>query len=313
MGHVLVGTATRLALGILRSIPGLLTVALILIFTRFLVGLAKLVLASVEAKQITLPGIDAEVAAPTRRLVVIGLWLGAVVMAYPYLPGSDSLAFKGVGLLFGLMASLGGSRLVGQAISGFVVMFARALRPGELVRVGEYEGFVSSINLLSVRLRNYKNEEITIPSSLVVDSVTKNYSRLAATESVRITASVTIGYNAPWRQVHAMLTEAARRTPGICPAPEPFVLQKALSDFYVEYEVIAAIEDMKTRLMVINTLHQNIQDCFNEAGVQIMSPHYEGDPAEKVWVPRENWFLGPATKPGSAALGTQEQGKPKSE
>jgi len=96
---------------------------------------------------------------------------------------------------------------------------------------------------------------------------------------------VTIGYDAPWRQVHAMMQEAATRTPGLRPDPKPMVYQLALSDFFVEYQLHVALEDPLARFVTLSTLHSNIQDVFNENGVQIMSPHYESQPQEKVWSP----------------------------
>jgi small-conductance mechanosensitive channel len=142
-----------------------------------------------------------------------------------------------------------------------------------------------------------KREEVNIPNSIIVSSQTKNYSRLAKEGGVIVYTNVTIGYSAPWRQVHAMLQQAADRTPGLKKDPPPFVAQIALADFYVEYQVNAYLEKPEQRMRVLAALHANIQDVFNEHGVQIMSPHYEADPAEKAWVPKDKWFEPPAQKP----------------
>jgi len=45
-------------------------------------------------------------------------------------------------------------------------------------------------------------------------------------------------------------------------------------------------------------MHRNIQDVFNENGIQIMTPAYERDPAELKIVPKERWYAPPATEPG---------------
>jgi small-conductance mechanosensitive channel len=157
--------------------------------------------------------------------------------------------------------------------------------------------------MLSTKLRTVKREEINIPNNLLVSTVTRNFTRLAGAEGVILHTTVTIGYETPWRQIHAILVEAAARTPGLRREPAPFVLQTALSDFYVEYQLNAHIERSDQRLATRAALHANIQDVFNEHGVQIMSPHYEADPADKKWVPRERWHEPPARPPGSAKGG----------
>jgi hypothetical protein len=143
---------------------------------------------------------------------------------------------------------------------------------------------------LSTKIVNLKKEEFTLPNTVMVSSVIKNYSRQATLNGLAASTMVTIGYDAPWRQVHEMLIGAASKTPGVRKEPEPFVLQTALSDFYVEYTLIVHLEDVMKRLYTLSLLHQNIQDAFNEGEVQIMSPHFEGQPEKPVFVPKSNWF-----------------------
>jgi small-conductance mechanosensitive channel len=150
--------------------------------------------------------------------------------------------------------------------------------------------------MFSTRIRTPKGEIVSLPNAVIVGTTTKNYSREEETGGVILATTVTIGYNAPWRQVHAMLIEAAARTEGLMKDPPPRVLQRSLSDFYVEYMLGARIAEPHKRIAVLDTLHRNIQDVFNEYGVQILSPHYEADPAEKVWVPQDKWYEAPAKK-----------------
>jgi small-conductance mechanosensitive channel len=157
--------------------------------------------------------------------------------------------------------------------------------------------------LLSTKIRTPKREEITIPNAGLIGATIKNYSRQAGTEGVILHTTVTIGYSTPWRQVHEMLLMAADRTAGLKREPKPFVFQTSLSDFYVEYQLNAYLEKPELRNPTLAALHANIQDSFNEHGVQIMSPHYESDPAEKVWVPREKWFEPPAKTEGGLKKG----------
>ena len=155
---------------------------------------------------------------------------------------------------------------------------------------------MDSVGMFSTKVRTIKAEEITIPNSFLLATTTRNDSRLTADSGSLAYTRVTIGYGVPWRQVHAMLLLAAERTPGVRKEPPPFVIQVSLSDFYVEYEINAALERAEERLPVLSKLHLNIQDVFNEYGVQIMSPHYMEDPPRPVVVPKEQWYAAPAVE-----------------
>jgi small-conductance mechanosensitive channel len=285
-----------IALTIVDFVPGLVIVAVIFFITRFLARIGRLFFDAIESGRVSVPGLYAETAQPTRRIVTVILWLFSLVMMYPYLPGSDSDAFKGVSVFVGLLLSIGSAGTVNQAVSGLMLMYSRALRVGDYVQIGETEGTVVTLGMFSTRIRTPKGEIVSLPNAVIVGTTTKNYSREEETGGVILATTVTIGYNAPWRQVHAMLIEAAGRTQGLLKDPAPFVRQRSLSDFYVEYMLGARIAEPRKRIAVLDTLHRNIQDVFNEFGVQILSPHYEADPAEKVWVPKENWYEAPAKK-----------------
>jgi small-conductance mechanosensitive channel len=290
----LIGTLGRLGRGILDAVPGLVFVALIFIVTRFIVRMVRAFFDGVQAGRIDVGWVDDATARPTGKLFTAIIWLFALVAAYPYIPGSDSEAFKGIGVFVGLMLSIGASGVVNQAISGLMLMYTKALRPGEFVQVGETEGTVTSVGFLTTRIETLRNVEVTLPNAYLAGNVTRNFSRLVANGGMRITTSVTIGYDTPWRQVHAMLQLAAERTSKIARDPAPRVLQTALQDFYVEYTLIVCVPEPKLKFVVLNELHAHIQDVFNEYGVQIMSPNYEADPADKKFVPKERWFAAPA-------------------
>jgi small-conductance mechanosensitive channel len=163
------------------------------------------------------------------------------------------------------------------------------------VRIGEVEGTVVHVGVLSTKIKTLQLEEVTLPNAVVVSQTTTNYSRHAETDGVLTTTSVTIGYDTPWRQVHALLLQAAARTPGIRPTPPPCVFQRGLEDFYVRYTLYVCLHEQDARLVVLDALHANIQDLFNEHGVQIMSPNYVLDPAAPKLVPRGNWYAAPAS------------------
>lgn len=284
-----------IATGILRWLPDLVVIAFILAIAKFLVWLVRMLAVGIRSGRISATWIDAHSVRPTSRILIFVIWLFAVVMIYPYLPGSQSAGFRSVAVFVGLLVSLGATGVVGQLLGGFVLMYTRTLKTGEYVRIGDQEGLVESVGFMSTRLRTIKNETINIPNALVMGVTTTNYSRLAETEGVFVSASVTIGYDAPWRQVHALLIRAAERTEGLRPTPAPVVWQRSLSDFYAEYELNVALTTPEQRIAVMSALHANIQDEFNEHGVQIMSPHFMANPPEKVFVPREKWHQPPAT------------------
>ena len=288
------GVVKDLALGALDAIPGLFTVVIIVSVTVFVNRLIDTFFAGVERGRIHFAGLHPETTSATRRIAITLIWLFAVAFAYPFLPGAGSQAFQGISILAGLMLTLGSAGLVTQAMNGLVLVYSRALAKDEYVRIGEVEGTVTDVGALSTKILTPEKEEVTIPNSVVVSSQIKNYSRLARTQSATVTASVSIGYDAPWRQVEAMLIAAARRTPGIKPQPAAVVLQRSLADFYVVYELIAAIEDPRQRPTTLSVLLGNIQDEFNEHGVQILSPHYMQQPDKPAIVPKAKWFEAPA-------------------
>ena len=286
---------------VLRAIPGLLFVVLIFLLARLAVRIVRAFFETVHEGRVTLAWVDQTTARPTGRIVSWAIWLFALVAAYPYIPGSESEAFKGVGVFVGLMLSIGSSGVVNQAVSGLMLMYTRVLRPGEFVQVADTEGIVKSVGFLTTRIETVRREEVSIPNAVIAGNVTRNYSRLAPEGGVRIATKVTIGYDAPWRQVHAMLLLAAERTGGLLRESAPRVLQTALHDFYVEYTLLVAVAEPARRAVVLSELHSNIQDVFNENGVQIMSPNYEADPQAPKVVATQDWFRAPAQRQPAAS------------
>ncbi|HET9598859.1 MAG TPA: mechanosensitive ion channel domain-containing protein, partial [Anaeromyxobacteraceae bacterium] len=288
LGHRALGILATTGLAALRGLPGLVAVAVMFLVARFIASFLQGVFDRVEHGTLSLPGVYPETAAATRRIVAALVWLFALAAAYPYIPGADSEAVKGLSVLVGVMLSLGSTGLVAQAMSGLALVYSRALTKGDVVRIGEVEGVVTTVGLLSTKVVTLPGEEVTFPNSVVLGGCVKNSSRLAAGQGPLVTTAVTIGYDAPWRQVHALLGGAAAGTEGVVRDPAPYVLQRALSDFYVEYQLVARLAvDPAERPRVLSDLHAHILDAFNAAGVQIMSPHYVLQPREPVLAPPE--------------------------
>jgi small-conductance mechanosensitive channel len=254
--------------------------------------------AAVGRSEVQIEGFDSEWAEPTYKIVRVLIVVFAMVVAYPYIPGSSSDAFKGISLFIGVVFSLGSSSIVANMLAGYLMTYRRAFKIGDRVKIGDMTGDVSEVRLQVTHLRNIRNEEITIPNSTILNSEVVNYSVLAKTTGLILQTTVGIGYETPWRQVEAMLLEAARRTGSLMPDRSAFVRQKALGDFAITYELNAYSSNPHTMAAQYTDLHRNILDVFNEYGIQIMTPAYEGDPPEPKIVPKDQWFLAPA-KPES--------------
>ncbi len=291
--EILFDAMARLALGAVHEIPNLIALVIIYLLTRGVTRVLVSWFSAIESGRHFMQWLDPEAARATRRLVVIAIWLFALTIAFPYLPGSNSEAFKGVSVFVGLMVSLGGAGFVGQIIGGLAAVYSRAVRTGDYVAIANTEGVVKELGVLSTKLLTRNHVEVTIPNSMLMGSTIHNHSR-GGVDTIAVSTAVTIGYDTPWRQVEAMLILAAARTEGLLRFPEPRVLQTALDDFYVRYELAGFAEKTSARPEVVARLHGHIQDIFNENGVQIMSPHFRNQPAAAVTVPKDKWFAPPA-------------------
>ena len=254
--------------------PNLILLAFICLISSCLIKVNKFVFGELRDEKLTIRGFYPDWAEPTAKLTRALILVASVIVAFPYLPGSQSPAFKGISVFLGVLLSLGSTSAVAHGIAGTILTYMRAFQMGDVVRIGSDVGEVTEKTLLVTRICTQKNEVITIPNSTVLGGVVVNYSAAARKRGVIFHTVVTIGYSAPWRQVHQLLLSAALCTEGVLHDPPPFVLQTALNDFYVSYELNAYTVRPRDMLNIYSILHQNIQDKFNEAGVEINSPHY---------------------------------------
>lgn len=253
------------------------SLAFLIVITAITYGMLRVVhflFREVERGTIKLPNFQAEWAEPTYKIVRVLLIALAFVAAFPYIPGSGSPAFQGISLFLGLLVSLASSSAISNVIAGTILTYTGAFRMGDRVQVAETMGDVVHKSLLVTQVRTIKNVLISIPNSLVLGAQIRNFSALSRDAGLILHTTVTIGYDAPWRTVHELLISAALATDGIVAEPAPFVLQTALDDFYVSYEINAYTRQANRMIEIYSTLHANIQDAFNKGGVEIMSPHY---------------------------------------
>jgi small-conductance mechanosensitive channel len=294
MRSFLIARFSQLGLSVIGAIPGLFMVLVIAAIARVVVQLSNRFFRSIENGDISVPWIHQDTASATRRFAAAMLWIFALMVAYPYIPGAQTDAFKGISVFIGLVVSLGSSGIVNQLMSGLTIIYSRALKVGEVVKVGDVEGMVTTMNMLSIKVRTFQGEEITVPNAVVITQSATNYTRPAPQGGAFLGTEVTIGYDTPWRQVKALLVLAAERTSNLRREPKPRVLQRSLEDFYVRYRLLVCLENAVDKVETLDRLLANIQDTFNEFGVQIMSPHYVFDPSSQKTVPTDKWFDAPA-------------------
>jgi len=296
---------------ILTALPDIFVLAVITLITRYAIKTVRYFFDEVERGRVVLPGFYADWAIPTFKIVRFFLLAFALTVAFPYIPGSKSEAFKGVSIFLGVLFSLGSTSTIANVMGGLTLTYMRAFKVGDRVRIGDTVGDVIDQTLLVTHVRTIKNEDVTVPNSMVLNAHIVNYSARAKEEGLILHTAVTIGYDAPWRTVHELLIEAARKTPYVLVEPKPFVLQTALNDFYVTYELNAHTDDPQQMVNTYSALHRNIQDTFNEAGVEIMSPHYaQLRDGNKTAIPDS--YLPPDYVPGSLRVASVPEARRKS-
>lgn len=273
LGYVL-DPLGRVGWGILEYLPNIAFIAVIIVITRYALVVVKAVFTAVERGTLTFGGFEPEWAEPTYKIARFLVIAFVLVVIFPYLPGAQSEAFKGVSLFLGLLVSLGSSSAISNVIAGVVLTYTRAFSVGDRVRIGESTGDVIAKTLLVTRVRTIKNVDVTIPNAMVLSAHVLNFTAMARSEGLMVHTSVTIGYDVPWRRVHELLLGAVAKVPALLSEPKPFVLQTALGDFSVAYEVNALTRESHELASIYSALHAAIQDAFNAAGVEIMSPQY---------------------------------------
>ncbi len=255
-------------------IPELITIAIIFVITRYILRFIKFLAKEVQDERLKLPGFYPDWAKPTFNIVRVFVLAFMFVVIFPYLPGSDSAVFKGVSVFLGIVFSLGSSSVIGNMIAGLVITYMRPFQIGDRIKIGEVLGDVIEKTPFVTRLRTPKKEFITIPNSNILANSVVNYSTSKREDGIILYTTVTIGYDVPWRKVHQLLIDAAHKTNFINTKIEPFVLQTSLDDFFVSYQLNVHTNEPKKQPAIYSELHQNIQDSFNEAGIEILSPHY---------------------------------------
>jgi small-conductance mechanosensitive channel len=271
----MLGAVASMGKAIWDQTPSLVFLVVLFFITRNVLKTLGFFFEQVSAGKVTVSGMDPEVAPITYKLLRLLILAFVLVIAYPYIPGSESSAFKGISIFLGVLFSLGSSSAIANLIAGVSLTYMRSFRVGDVIKVGDATGVVLERRLYVSRLKTFKNEVITIPNGVILTSHVTNLSQeVRQGDGLILHTGVTIGYDAPWETVHNLLIEAANRSKHVLKSPPPFVLQTALNDFYVAYELNAYTDAPEILPWVYSELHKNVQNTFNEAEVEIMSPHY---------------------------------------
>jgi len=270
-------------------VPNLFFIAVIVTVSFYFIKLVRFLFREIQNGTLTFPNFYRDWAEPTYKIARFLIIAFTLVVVFPYLPGSDSPAFQGVSIFLGVLFSLGSSSAVANVVAGTVLTYTRAFKIGDRVRIGDTVGDVIDKTLLVTLVRTIKNVDISIPNAIVLSSHIGNFSSSAREHGLILNTGVTIGYDVPWRKVHELMLSAANGTEHILKDPAPFVLQKSLDDFYVSYELNAYTDQPVMMARIYSELHQNIQDEFNQGGVEIMSPHFSAlRDGNQSTIPEEN-------------------------
>ena len=270
-------------LGLLNFLPNLFFIIIILLVARYFVRILSYASGEIEKEKLKIKGFHKDWAKPTANILKVIIYAFALVFIFPYLPGSDSPAFQGVSIFLGVLFSLGSTSAIANLVAGIVITYMRPFAVGDRVKIGDTIGTVVEKSMLVTKVRTLKNEEVTIPNAQIINTHLLNYSNNAKELGVILYTSITIGYDVPWQTVNDLLLKAAKKTKLLSRDNKPFILQKSLDDFYVEYELNVYTRQVNKMTMIYSELHKNILETFNEAGVEILSPHYnsirDGNPS----------------------------------
>lgn len=265
-----------IASGAIEYIPNLFTIIIIVIITRYVLKGIKFFSIQIGRGKLVIPGFYAEWAPPTYKILQVLLWAFTLAVVYPYLPGSDSRIFQGISVFVGLIFSFGSSSVIGNLVAGLVITYMRPFNIGDRVNIKDITGFVVEKNLMVVRLKTDKNEYVTFPNMVILNSSTINYhtSSYGESQGLVLNTEITFGYATPWQTIHEILIKAALETQYVEQQPRPFVLQTGLDDFYARYQINCYTKEIDRVPAIYAKLRENIQNGFQAAGLDMTAPHF---------------------------------------
>lgn len=264
--------AAAVGVSVLNYLPNLGYLVVIFLVGWLLLASVHRLFAALKTGRLAIRGFQKEWADTTYRLCRTLLLLFLLMVSFPHLPGASSEFFKGFSVFVGALLTFGSAGAINNLVSGVVLTYTSALHAGDMVRIGDVTGIVIEKTLLVTRVRTPRNEEVSLPNSSVLSSSITNFSARAASGGLGLSMEAGIGYDVDWRTVHALMIDGARKTEHILAEPQPIVLQSALDNYAVNYHLIAWTDRPERMILTVSELRRNVLDCFNAAGVEIMTP-----------------------------------------
>ncbi len=262
----------QMSMAIVHYLPNLVTIIVIILLVRFVLRILRFFSLEIERDILHIKGFHKEWAKPTYNIVRFFIFAFSFVVIFPYLPGSDSVAFKGVSVFLGILFSIGSSSAIANTVAGFVITYMRPFKTGDWIKVNDITGYVVEKTALVTRIRTFYNEEVTIPNSSILSNHTINYSTSPKEMGLILTTVVTIGYDVSWEVVYPLLIKSAMMTPGVDTGQSPFVFQQSFNDYHISYQLNVYTHNPELMFPIQSDLNRNIQTCFDEAGISILSP-----------------------------------------
>lgn len=264
----------NVGIAIIGYLPHLFYIVIIAVITRYVLKILRFFALEIERGILKIKGFHPEWAHTTYVLARMMLWVLALVIMFPHLPGSDSDAFKGISVFLGVLISLGSSSAISNAIAGIVISYMCPFQVGDWIKSGEIIGAVIEKNALVTRLKTINNEDITIPNSAILSGATMNFTSIGKEIGLALNVQVKVRYDYSDNLVEELLIEAALKTNGISPKPHPYIFQISLSELNAVYELNAYTFHPENMYFIKSDLTKNIQSTFRQANIEIFSTQY---------------------------------------
>lgn len=264
----------NVGIAIIGYLPHLFYIVIIAVITHYVLKILRFFALEIERGILKIKGFHPEWAHTTYVLARMMLWVLALVIMFPHLPGSDSDAFKGISIFLGVLISLGSSSAISNAIAGIVISYMRPFQVGDWIKSGEIIGAVIEKNALVTRLKTINNEDITIPNSAILSGATMNFTSIGKEIGLALNVQVKVRYDYSDNLVEELLIEAALKTNGISPKPHPYIFQISLSELNAVYELNAYTFHPENMYFIKSDLTKNIQSTFRQANIEIFSTQY---------------------------------------
>ena len=255
--------------------PNLVKIIVIIYVVRWVMRVFKHMSDEIAAGRLKIDRFYQDWAQPTYQIIRIFIIAFTLIVIWPLLPGSDSGVFKGVSIFVAALFSLGSTASIGNLISGIIITYMRPFLVGDYVQIGDREGTVIEKNAFITRLRDIKENVITVPNNSILSQPTVNYSAaVRAAGGTIVHSDFTFTYKVFRQQIEPLLLEAAGRCTLLLKTPPPFVLVTQLEDFYTRYQINAYTQESQRLFEVYSELHKHILDVFRENNLEPTSSHF---------------------------------------